>query len=111
MKKIQIKNKKILKICFDCGNGSTGNVVNSLIIPLQKRIYEKYATEIEVRILFGEIDGSFPNHHPDPTVLKNMEDLKNFVLKNHFLSIGKRLKNYTLQNNLIIIITFAILCD
>ncbi len=33
-------------------------------------------------MLFEEVDGSFPNHHPDPTVPKNLEDLRRTVLEN-----------------------------
>ncbi len=55
-----------LKIIWDCGNGATGEIISSLI----KRIPGYH------RVLFSEIDGNFPNHHPDPSVEKNLEHLK-----------------------------------
>ena len=54
-----------VKCVVDCGNGA-GAV-------LAKRLFD--ALGIAPRILFGESDGTFPNHHPDPTVPKNLEDL------------------------------------
>ncbi len=57
-----LKNKHIV---WDCGNGATGNLIQSLI----KNIPGKHT------ILFSEIDGNFPNHHPDPTNLKNLTQL------------------------------------
>jgi phosphomannomutase / phosphoglucomutase len=55
-----------LKVVVDAGNG-TGGVV---AVP----IFE--ALGIEVVPLFIEMDGNFPNHHPDPTVEHNLEHLK-----------------------------------
>lgn len=57
---------KELKIAWDAGNGSAG------------RAMKKVSQQIngEHFLLFEEIDGNFPNHHPDPTVPKNLEDLK-----------------------------------
>jgi len=46
-----------LHVVWDCGNGATGEVVESLVARLPGRH----------TVLFPEIDGSFPNHHPDPT--------------------------------------------
>ena len=54
-----------VKCVVDCGNGA-GAVV-------AQRLFD--ALGIAPRILFGESDGTFPNHHPDPTVPKNLEDL------------------------------------
>jgi phosphomannomutase/phosphoglucomutase len=54
-----------LKVVIDCGNG-----VGSLVAP---KLFPKLG--IKPRFLFCESDGSFPNHHPDPTVPKNLEDL------------------------------------
>ena len=54
-----------VKCVIDCGNGA-GAV-------LAHQLFE--AIGLEPRILFGESDGTFPNHHPDPTVPKNLEDL------------------------------------
>jgi phosphomannomutase / phosphoglucomutase len=55
-----------LKVVVDAGNG-TGGVV---AVPLFESL------GIEVVPLFIEMDGTFPNHHPDPTVEKNLESLK-----------------------------------
>ena len=54
-----------VKCVVDCGNGAGAVVAH--------RLFD--ALGIEPRILFGESDGTFPNHHPDPTVPKNLEDL------------------------------------
>ncbi len=62
-----------LKISYDCGNGAAGVIVPQLFDAL----------EMKGEILFPEPDGTFPNHHPDPTIEKNLVDLKNSVLKNH----------------------------
>ncbi len=58
--------KRRLKVVVDAGNG-TGGVV---AVP----IFE--ALGVEVVPLFVEMDGNFPNHHPDPTVEKNLEALQ-----------------------------------
>ena len=57
------------RIGWDNGNGSGG------------RILEKLAARLpgEHHLLYTEIDGSFPNHHPDPTEEKNLSDLKKLV--------------------------------
>ena len=60
-----------LKAVVDAGNG-TGGVV---AVPLFESL------GIEVVPLFIEMDGRFPNHHPDPTVEKNLADLKSKVLE------------------------------
>jgi len=60
-----------LKVVVDAGNG-TGGVV---AVPIFK------ALGIEVVPLFVEMDGRFPNHHPDPTVEENLEQLKKKVLE------------------------------
>ncbi len=54
-----------LKVVVDAGNGAAG--------PVAPRIIE--AMGCEMRTLFCEPDGRFPNHHPDPTVEENMQDL------------------------------------
>lgn len=57
--------KKKLKIAWDCGNGSAGEIATML----SKRIFGEHI------LLFNDIDGNFPNHHPDPTEAKNLQDL------------------------------------
>ncbi|MCC6849749.1 MAG: phosphomannomutase/phosphoglucomutase [Deltaproteobacteria bacterium] len=54
-----------LKVVVDSGNGAAG--------PVAPRIVS--AIGCDVRDLFSEPDGRFPNHHPDPTVEENMETL------------------------------------
>lgn len=63
-----------LKIAWDSGNGATGRLVEMLVevIPAQQHI-----------TLYTEIDGTFPNHHPDPTIAKNVEELSAAVLSNN----------------------------
>jgi len=54
-----------LSVVWDCGNGVTGEALRRIVAKLP-------GTHL---LLFDEIDGSFPNHHPDPTVAENLEDL------------------------------------
>ncbi len=58
-----------LTVVVDAGNG-TGGVVS---VPILK------ALGVDVVPLYVEMDGNFPNHHPDPTVEKNLDDLKEKV--------------------------------
>jgi len=62
--------KRKLKVVVDAGNGTGG-----VAIPVFQRL------GLEVVPLFVEPDGRFPNHHPDPTVEKNLEHLKAKVLE------------------------------
>lgn len=56
---------KPIKVVLDCGNGAGGVIV--------KRLFE--AVGLTPEILFEKPDGTFPNHHPDPTVEENLQDL------------------------------------
>ena len=67
-----IKLNKNLNISIDCGNGAAGVVA--------KDVYERLGCNVIE--LYGEPDGSFPNHHPDPSKLENMEDLIKSVKEN-----------------------------
>ena len=67
-----IKLNKNLNISIDCGNGAAGVVA--------KDVYERLGCNVIE--LHGEPDGSFPNHHPDPSKLENMEDLIKSVKEN-----------------------------
>ncbi len=60
-----IKIEKKLKVVIDCGNGAAGFIASDL--------YTKIGCEVIE--LFTEVDGSFPNHHPDPGKIENLEDL------------------------------------
>ena len=59
------KNKSDLVVVWDVGNGVTGEALR------------KVAKELPGRhvLLFDENDSTFPNHHPDPTVAENLDDL------------------------------------
>jgi phosphomannomutase/phosphoglucomutase len=61
----KINIERPMKVVMDCGNAAGGingpDVFNSL--------------GIELKELFSEPDGTFPNHHPDPTVEENLQDL------------------------------------
>ncbi|MDP2950901.1 MAG: hypothetical protein Q8N55_00805, partial [bacterium] len=67
----KIKLKKSLKIIIDVGNGACG------LIP--EMVFKKFGCE--VKTLFAEPDGTFPNHMPDPYKEENLKDLKKAVLK------------------------------
>ena len=54
-----------LKVVVDAGNGTASD--------LAPRVYRELGCEVVE--LFCEMDGSFPNHHPDPTLAENLEDL------------------------------------
>ena len=54
-----------MKVVVDCGNGAAGVIAPQLI----------EALGCEVISLFAEVDGNFPNHHPDPGKLENLQDL------------------------------------
>ena len=60
-----------LRLAVDSGNGTAGPVA----VPLMQRL------GIEVLPLYCEMDGNFPNHEPDPTVLENIADLRKLVVK------------------------------
>lgn len=57
--------KRPLKVVVDCGNG-----VGALTAPALCK-----ALGVDATLLFAESDGNFPNHHPDPTVVENLQDL------------------------------------
>jgi phosphomannomutase len=58
-----------LRIGWDAGNGAAGPVLEKLTAQLPG----------EHHLLFTDVDSRFPNHHPDPTDEKNLEDLKRLV--------------------------------
>ena len=58
-----------LRIGWDAGNGAAGPALEKLVAKLPG----------EHHTLFTEVDGNFPNHHPDPTVPENLEDLQRLV--------------------------------
>ena len=54
-----------LKVVWDPGNGSGSEITKLLAGRLPGEHF----------VINGDVDGSFPNHHPDPTVAKNLEQL------------------------------------
>lgn len=69
--------EKPLRVGVDAGNGTAGPIA----VPVFKQL------GCEVYDLYCDMDGSFPNHEADPTVLKNMEDLVTLV-KEKGLDVG-----------------------
>jgi len=65
------------KVAIDCGNG-----VGGVVAP---RLFRRLGCEVTE--LFSEVDGSFPNHHPDPSRPENLKDLME-VLKQKDSEVG-----------------------
>jgi len=61
----RIQLARRVKVVFDAGNGAAG--------PVMHRLLEKL--DVDAVELFFDMDGNFPNHHPDPTVEKNLKHL------------------------------------
>ncbi|RXJ67432.1 phospho-sugar mutase [Halarcobacter ebronensis] len=59
---------------FDCGNGAAGAVLGEILNKLN----------INHKIIYEEPDGTFPNHHPDPSEAENLEDIKNELSSNKY---------------------------
>ena len=66
-----VKLDRKLKIVVDCGNGVAGSVAPQLFKGLGCDITE----------LFCDVDGNFPNHHPDPSQTENLQDLISAVTR------------------------------
>jgi phosphomannomutase/phosphoglucomutase len=60
-----VKLARPMRVAVDCGNGVAGELAPQLLKRLGCRVTE----------LFCKIDGTFPNHHPDPSKPENLEDL------------------------------------
>ncbi len=60
-----VKLSKPLSVVIDCGNGVAGGIAPRLYKELGCEVYE----------LFCEVDGTFPNHHPDPSQPENLRDI------------------------------------
>lgn len=65
-----IKLGRSMKAVVDCGNGVAGIIAPQLLRELG----------CEVSELYCDVDGNFPNHHPDPSKPENLLDLKNAVM-------------------------------
>jgi phosphomannomutase len=57
------------RIGWDAGNGAAGPILDMLVERLPGQHH----------VIFADVDGAFPNHHPDPTVEANLADLKRLV--------------------------------
>lgn len=60
-----VKLARPMKVAIDSGNGVAGVVA--------PRLFRRLGCEVTE--LFSEVDGNFPNHHPDPSKLENLKDL------------------------------------
>ena len=60
-----VKPQRKMKIVIDCGNGVAGATAPEVFNGIGCEVIE----------LFSEVDGSFPNHHPDPSQIENLQDL------------------------------------
>lgn len=65
------RGAKPLKVVWDAGNGAAGEALRKLTATLPG----------DHTVLYGDIDGTFPNHHPDPTEPENMVDLQKEVIR------------------------------
>jgi phosphomannomutase/phosphoglucomutase len=72
-----VKISRPMKIVIDCGNGVAGEIA--------PRLFRRMGCEVVE--LFCEVDGTFPNHHPDPSKLENLEDVIQ-ALKNTDAELG-----------------------
>ena len=72
-----VKLARPMRIAYDCGNGVAGAAAPQLFDGLNCKSFS----------LFTEVDGNFPNHHPDPAKLENLEDLIRMV-KNEKCEVG-----------------------
>jgi phosphomannomutase/phosphoglucomutase len=68
---------RTLRVGVDAGNGTAGEIAVPILKKLGCKVYDLYC----------KMDGTFPNHEPDPTVLENMQDLIALV-KNEALDVG-----------------------
>jgi len=77
--RVDYRGDKHLKIAWDPANGAAGDALSRLLDDLPGEHF----------VINAEIDGTFPAHHPDPTVEKNLDQLKALVAKNNCdLGIG-----------------------
>ena len=70
VKSKSIQSKDEIKVVIDCGNGAAGVIAPKLFTALGFNVVE----------IFSEVDGNFPNHHPDPGKPENLKDLSDKVL-------------------------------
>lgn len=70
MVKERVRLARPVRVAVDAGNG-----VAAVLAP---RVYRELGCDVEE--LYCEVDGTFPNHHPDPTVEENVVDLQRLVV-------------------------------
>jgi phosphomannomutase len=63
LKNIKLEINKEIKVVIDCGNGAAGCIAPKLFKDLGCEVIE----------LYSEVDGNFPNHHPDPGKIENLK--------------------------------------
>lgn len=68
--KLDFGNRKV-KVVYDCGNGTASIIAGDIFKKL----------DVEAIPLFDVSDGSFPNHHPDPSIIDNLKSLQQKVLE------------------------------
>lgn len=66
------KLQRSLSVVIDCGNGVAGSIIPNIMRAMGCNVIELYC----------DIDGNFPNHHPDPSVETNLNDLRAAVMMN-----------------------------
>lgn len=66
-----VKPSRQLKIVIDCGNGVAGATA--------PQVFKQIGCDVTE--LFTEVDGNFPNHHPDPSQIENLQDLISKVME------------------------------
>jgi phosphomannomutase len=71
------RGKRLLEVAWDTGNGAAGPVA----VELTRRLPGRHL------LLNEKVDGTFPSHHPDPSVPENLEQIRKLVLKER-LDIG-----------------------
>ena len=72
-----IKPSRRVRVAMDCGNGTACLVAPDIV----------EALGCDVTRLYCDMDGTFPNHHPDPTIVENLADLRKVVTENN-LNLG-----------------------
>ena len=72
-----VKLERPLRIAIDCGNGVAG--------PVARTVFERLSCD--VTCLYCEVDGHFPNHHPNPSAPENLKELI-AVVRERKLDIG-----------------------
>jgi phosphomannomutase len=68
---LQDHKGKAYRVGWDAGNGAAGPILDMLVERLPGHHH----------VIYSQVDGTFPNHHPDPTVEANLADLKALVAR------------------------------